>query len=65
MWVKDDSKVEDLGGGGDHEAMFSETVCLEQQKEQMMEILDVLQLSLREFRCIYEFISARQVVRVE
>ena len=57
--------MEDLGGGGDHEAMFSEMVCVEQQREQMMEILDVLQLSLREFCCIYKLMSARQVVRVE
>ena len=28
--------MEDLGGGGDHEAMFSEMVCVEQQREQMI-----------------------------
>ena len=47
--------------------MMREKVWAEWVRElgPMMGISDLLQLSLRKFCCIYDFISVRQVVRVE
>ena len=64
--VKDDSEVADLGGGGDDGAIDVE-VWAERVRcfGPIIRISDLLQLSLRKFCCIHDFISARQVVREE
>ena len=65
--VEKDAKVADLEGVTMEPSIFKEKVWVERVREfgPMMSISDLLELSLRKFSCIHDFISVRQEVRVE